>query len=81
MSNKFFHGSSILHGNCTVPGVPLPEELKKLIPTIFKECKDYGLDYYPTIVQMLSYDEISEIASYGGFPVRYPHWKWGMEYE
>ena len=81
MSNKFFHGSSILHGNGTVPGVPLPEELKKLIPTIFKECKDYGLDYYPTIVQMLSYDEISEIASYGGFPVRYPHWKWGMEYE
>jgi stage V sporulation protein R len=81
MSNKFFYGSSILHGNGTVPGVPLPDELKKLIPTIFKECKDYGLDYYPTIVQMLSYDEISEIASYGGFPVRYPHWKWGMEYE
>jgi len=81
MSNKFFHGSSILHGNGTVPGVPLPDELKKLIPTIFKECKDYGLDCYPTIVQMLSYDEISEIASYGGFPVRYPHWKWGMEYE
>jgi stage V sporulation protein R len=24
---------------------------------------------------------MSEIASYGGFPKRYPHWKWVMEYE
>ena len=29
----------------------------------------------------MTYDEISELASYGGFPVRFPHWKWGMEYE
>ena len=81
MSNKFFYGSSILSGSATVPGIPMPTELKNLLPTIFKECRDYGLDFYPTIVQMLSYDEISEIAAYGGFPVRYPHWKWGMEYE
>lgn len=81
MSSKFFYGSSILSGSATVPGIPMPAELKKLLPTIFKECRDYGLDFYPTIVQMLSYDEISEIAAYGGFPVRYPHWKWGMEYE
>ena len=30
---------------------------------------------------MLDYDEINMVAAYGGFPVRYPHWKWGMEYE
>lgn len=24
---------------------------------------------------------MSEIVSYGGFPRRYPHWRWGMEYE
>jgi stage V sporulation protein R len=30
---------------------------------------------------MLTYDEISEVAAYDGFPVRFPHWKWGMEYE
>ncbi|RDJ35311.1 MAG: SpoVR family protein [Crenarchaeota archaeon] len=81
MSNDFLHGSSLLLGDNTVPGVQIPEELKKLIPDIFKACKDFGLDFYPTVVQMLAYDEISEIASYGGFPVRYPHWKWGMEYE
>jgi stage V sporulation protein R len=24
---------------------------------------------------------MNQIAAYGGFPVRYPHWRWGMEYE
>ena len=24
---------------------------------------------------------MNEIAAYGGFPTRYPHWRWGMEYE
>jgi stage V sporulation protein R len=24
---------------------------------------------------------MNQIASYGGFPIRYPHWRWGMEYE
>jgi hypothetical protein len=24
---------------------------------------------------------MNEIAAYGGFPVRYPHWRFGMEYE
>ena len=30
---------------------------------------------------MLDYDELSEIAALGGFPTRYPHWRFGMEYE
>lgn len=80
-SSKFMYGTSLLMGDNTVPGLTIPDELKKLIPDIFKECKGFGLDFYPTVVQMLTYDEISEIAAYGGFPVRYPHWKWGMEYE
>jgi stage V sporulation protein R len=81
MGNKFFHGSSLLQGDNTVPGLQIPDELKKLIPDIFKACREFGLDFYPTVVQMLTYDEISEVAAYGGFPVRYPHWQWGMEYE
>ena len=24
---------------------------------------------------------MNEVAAYGGFPTRYPHWRWGMEYE
>src|SRR5262249_43229606 len=30
---------------------------------------------------MLDYDHLNEIAAYGGFPTRYPHWRFGMEYE
>jgi stage V sporulation protein R len=81
MSNKFMHGSPILLGSNTTPGVQIPPELKKIIPDILKACTDFGLDYYPPIIQMLTHDEMSEVASYGGFPIRYPHWKWGMEYE
>ncbi|RLB42295.1 MAG: SpoVR family protein, partial [Deltaproteobacteria bacterium] len=40
-----------------------------------------GLDVFPTIFEVLSYDQMNEIAAYGGFPTRYPHWRWGMEYE
>lgn len=79
--NKFLLGSPVLMGNNTVPGVPIPENLKNLLPEIYKKVSEFGCDFYPTIVEMLTYDEISEIAAYGGFPVRYPHWKWGMEYE
>ncbi len=81
MSSKFFHGPGILLGDSTVPGVQLSKELKEYIPKVLKSCRDWGLDFYPTIVQLLTYDEISEIAAYGGFPVRFPHWSFGMEYE
>ena len=81
MSSKLMHGSSILTGDNTIPGVTLSKELKEYIPIILQACKDWGLDFYPTVVEKLHYDEISEIAAYGGFPVRYPHWRWGMEYE
>ena len=80
-NNKFLYGSPVLMGDSTIPGVTLPAELDVLLPRIFQEVKDFGCTYYPTVVQMLTYDEISEIAAYGGFPVRYPHWRWGMEYE
>jgi stage V sporulation protein R len=41
----------------------------------------YGLDFFPIVFQMLSYDQMNEVAAYGGFPNRYPHWRFGMEYE
>ena len=79
--NKFMIGSPVLMGDNRVPGVSMPEDLKKLLPEIFRKVSEFGCDFPPTVVEMLTYDEISEIAAYGGFPVRYPHWKWGMEYE
>jgi stage V sporulation protein R len=42
---------------------------------------EYGLDYYDIIFEVLDYKKISEVAAFGGFPARYPHWRFGMEYE
>lgn len=79
--SKFLTSSPLLLGDSTIPGVKMPEDLKKLLPKIYQAVHDFGCDFFPTVVEMLTYDEISEVAAYGGFPVRYPHWKWGMEYE
>jgi len=43
--------------------------------------REYGLDFFETIFEVLTYDELNMVASYGGFPNRYPHWRFGMEYE
>ena len=41
----------------------------------------FGLDFYDTIFEVVEADDLNEIASYGGFPTRYPHWSFGMSYE
>ena len=59
----------------------LPAELRALQEEIEGYAREYQLDFYDTIFEMLDYDELSEIAALGGFPTRYPHWRFGMEYE
>lgn len=81
MPQSLITGSPLLMGNNTIPGVRIPDNILKLIPVIEAECTKFGLTYNPVRVEFLTYDEISEVAAYGGFPVRYPHWRWGMEYE
>lgn len=80
-SQSLIMGSPLLMGDNTIPGVRIPQNILDKIPAIDRECKDFGLNYPPFVVEFLTYDEISEVAAYGGFPVRYPHWRWGMEYE
>jgi stage V sporulation protein R len=80
-TSKLLISSSLLQGDNTIPGAIMPEKLKKLLPTVFKAVADYGCDYYPAVVEMLRDDEISEIVAYNGFPVRYPHWRFGMTYQ
>lgn len=77
--SKMLSGTPILTGDNNIPGVKIHKEVREQLDVIFKECRKLGLDFYPTIIEFLRYDEISEIASYGGFPVRYPHWRFGME--
>ncbi len=42
---------------------------------------DYGLDFYDTIFEFVDYEELSMIAAYGGFPTRYPHWRFGAQFD
>ncbi len=58
-----------------------PSELRDEQRRIERFAKDYGLDFFPVLFEVLGYDQMNEIAAYGGFPTRYPHWRFGMEYE
>ncbi len=59
----------------------LTPDLRSLQDEIEGYSREYQLDCYETIFQVVDYDELSEIAALGGFPTRYPHWRFGMEYE
>ena len=59
----------------------LPADLRELQLETEQHAKAFGLDFYDTIFEVLDYDELSEIAALGGFPTRYPHWRFGMEYQ
>ncbi len=59
----------------------LPPHLSDIQREIEGYARGFGLDFYETIFEVLGYDEINMVAAYGGFPNRYPHWRFGMEYE
>lgn len=59
----------------------LTPELERERVKILKISKEVGLDCFDTIFELITYDQMSQFAAYGGFPIRYPHWKFGMEYE
>ncbi len=42
---------------------------------------EFGLDYFPQVFEVCDYDTINILAAQGGFPIRYPHWKFGMDYD
>jgi stage V sporulation protein R len=59
----------------------LPAHLRVLKDEIEAYAREYGLDFYETIFEVVDADDLNEIAAYGGFPTRYPHWSFGMQYE
>ncbi|MCM2279237.1 MAG: SpoVR family protein [Oligoflexia bacterium] len=59
----------------------LPPELARYRDEIRRHAEDYGLDFFETIFEMVDYDQINSLAALGGFPVRYPHWRFGMDYD
>jgi stage V sporulation protein R len=60
---------------------PSPAEYRRMQDEIEEIARGYGLDFFETIFEVLTYEEINEVAAYGGFPTRYPHWRFGMEFE
>mgnify|MGYP005661545431 CR=1 FL=1 len=61
--------------------LPFPDELIKLKYKIRDIAAGYGLDFYEVIFELLDYDEMNMVAAYSGFPSRYSHWRFGMEFE
>lgn len=59
----------------------LTPELEDARQMIWEIACEEGLDCYHTIFEMITYDQMNQFAAYGGFPIRYPHWRFGMEYE
>ena len=56
-------------------------DLQQLASEIAAIARGYGLDFYDTIFEAVDYGQMNEIAAYSGFPSRYPHWSFGMEYD
>jgi len=61
--------------------IPFPDELLAAKKQIREQARSYGLDFFPVIFEMCDYEQMNQLAAYGGFPQRYPHWRWGMEFE
>ncbi|MBS0204569.1 MAG: SpoVR family protein [Planctomycetes bacterium] len=59
----------------------LPPELRDVQLRMEELGRGYGLDFFETIFEVLDLEELCMFAAYGGFPVRYPHWRFGAEYD
>src|SRR5215510_7803356 len=59
----------------------LPRDLENIKEQIEAYARQYQLDFYETIFEILDFKQLNEVASFMGFPNRFPHWRFGMEYE
>jgi stage V sporulation protein R len=60
---------------------PITGELLALKNEIEGYAIEYGLSFFPQVFEVCDYDTINILAAQGGFPSRYPHWKFGMDYD
>ncbi|MFK7823892.1 MAG: SpoVR family protein [Oligoflexales bacterium] len=59
----------------------LSPQLQEIADNLAEKARESGLDCFTTVFEMVDYKQLNEVAAYAGFPTRYPHWRWGMEYE
>lgn len=60
---------------------PITGDLLALKNEIEGYAIEAGLDFFPQVFEVCDYDTINILAAQGGFPSRYPHWKFGMDYD
>jgi len=48
----------------------LPADLRALKQEIEGYARDYGLDFFDTVFEVLDGEDLNEVAAYGGFPTR-----------
>lgn len=68
--------------------VRIRHETGKLTPALLQQAAEieaiaraHGLDFFETQFRLLDASNVNGVAAYGGFPVRYPSWRFGMEFE
>jgi stage V sporulation protein R len=59
----------------------LPGYLLDIQREIEGYARGFGLDFWETSFEILDYKRMQEVAAFGGFPVRYPHWRFGMDFD
>src|SRR5436309_347605 len=59
----------------------LPPHLRILKEEIEGHARDYGLDFYETIFEVIDAEDLNEVAAYGGLPTRYTHWSISISFE
>lgn len=59
----------------------IAQELEDIADDAQKLARDFGLDPYPVKYWIVDQTEMNQLIAYGGFPRRYPHWRWGMKFD
>ena len=63
-----------------IPDTSLTPDLAECQREAEHWARHYGLDFFPTVFELVDAEQLNSVAAYGGFPTRYPHWRFGMEY-
>ncbi|WP_340099217.1 SpoVR family protein [Salinibaculum salinum] len=57
------------------------DSLEEVVSEANELAHKLGLSPYPVNYWIVDYAEMNELIAYGGFQQRYPHWRWGMQYD
>lgn len=59
----------------------ISEELEPVVEEAQERVDELGLEPRDVKYWINHNDEVNQLAAYGGFQERYPHWRWGMKYD